>query len=94
KVLPRFADLSFLQPINFSKLNADGVYEIPFLDRMGFVFIFCVIGMSIITNIENRRGVIPNGLIVEKSMFKMSPGFAAGSLLVLGILVALYTVYW
>lgn len=94
KVLPRFADLSFLEPMNFSKLNAEGVYEIPFLDRMGFVFIFCVIGMSIITNIENRRGVIPNGLIVDKSMFRMSPGFAAGSLIVLGILVALYTVYW
>ncbi len=94
KVLPRFADLSFLEYFNFAKLNSDGVYEIPFLDRMGFVFIFCVIGMSIITNIENRRGVKPNGLIVEKSMFKMSPGFAAGSLLVLGILVALYTVYW
>ena len=39
KVLPRFADLSFLEPLNFAKLNADGVYEIPFLDRMGFVFI-------------------------------------------------------
>lgn len=94
KVLPRFVDLSFLEMFNFAKLNSDGVYEIPFLDRMGFVFIFCVIGMSIITNIENRRGVKPNGLIVEKSMFKMSPGFAAGSLIVLGILVALYTVYW
>jgi SSS family solute:Na+ symporter len=94
KVLPRFVDLSFLEMFNFAKLNSEGVYEIPFLDRMGFVFIFCVIGMSIITNIENRRGVKPNGLIVEKSMFKMSPGFAAGSLLVLGILVALYTVYW
>jgi solute:Na+ symporter, SSS family len=94
KVLPQFADLSFLEPINFAKLNADGVYEIPFLDRMGFVFIFCVIGMSIITNIDNRRGVKPNGLIVEPSMFRMSKGFAAGSLIVLGILVALYTVYW
>src|SRR5690606_27193386 len=52
KLLPQFADLSFLEPINFAKLNADGVYEIPFLDRMGFVFILCVIGMSIITNID------------------------------------------
>lgn len=94
KVLPQFADLSFLEPINFAKLNADGVYEIPFLDRMGFVFIMCVIGMSIITNIENRKGVVPNGLKVDKSMFKMSPGFAAGSLIVAGILVALYTIYW
>jgi SSS family solute:Na+ symporter len=94
KVLPQFVDLSFLSSMNFAALNADGVYEIPFLDRMGFVFIFCVIGMSIITNIENRRGVIPNGLVVDKSMFKMSPGFAAGSLIVLGIIAALYTIYW
>jgi SSS family solute:Na+ symporter len=94
KVLPQFADLSFLEPINFAKLNADGVYEIPFLDRMGFVFIFCVIGMSIITNIENRRGVKPNGLIVDSSMFRTSPGFAAGALLIVGLITALYTIYW
>jgi SSS family solute:Na+ symporter len=94
KVLPRFADLSFLEPINFAKLNSEGVYEIPFLDRMGFVFIFCVIGMSIITNIENRKGVKPNGLEVDASMFKMSPGFQAGALIVIGIITALYTIYW
>ena len=94
KVLPRLMDLSFLEPFNFAKLNAEGVYEIPFLDRMGFVFLFCVLGMSIITNIENRKGVKPNGLEVDKSMFRMSPGFAAGALIVTGILVALYTVYW
>jgi len=94
KVLPQFVDLSFLSAINFAALNADGIYEIPFLDRMGFVFIFCVIGMSIITNIENRKGIKPNGLEVDAKMFKLSPGFAAGSLIVIGILVALYTIYW
>jgi solute:Na+ symporter, SSS family len=94
KVLPQFADLSFLSTFSFAVPNADGVYEIPFLDRMGFVFILCVIGMSIITNIENRRGVIPNGLIIDKSMFKPSPGFTAGALIVLGIIAALYTIYW
>jgi SSS family solute:Na+ symporter len=61
---------------------------------MGFVFIFCVIGMSIITNIENRKGVKPNGLEVDTSMFKLSGGFAAGALIVLGIIAALYTIYW
>ncbi|HYG20110.1 MAG TPA: sodium/sugar symporter [Ohtaekwangia sp.] len=94
KVLPQFADLSWLAPFGFAKENAEGIFEIPFLDRMGFVFILCIIGMSIITNIENRRGVKPNGLEVDTSMFKMSPGFAAGSLLVCGILVALYSVFW
>jgi SSS family solute:Na+ symporter len=97
KVLPIFSNLSFLSPLGFSKnvgtLEAP-IYEIPFLDRMGFVFVFCVIGMSIITNIENRRGIKPNGLEVDKSMFKMSPGFAAGALIVLGIIAALYTIFW
>src|SRR5690349_7081758 len=55
KLLPQFADLSFLSGLGFSQMNSAGVYEIPFLDRMGFVFILCVIGMSIITNIENRK---------------------------------------
>jgi SSS family solute:Na+ symporter len=94
KVLPKFADLSFLSPLGFSKDNGDGIYEIPFLDRMGFVFLFCVIGMSIITNIENRKGVKPKGLEIDKSMFKLSPSFAAGALIVGGLIVALYSVFW
>jgi SSS family solute:Na+ symporter len=94
KVLPQFADLSFLAPVHFAALNGDGIYEIPFLDRMGFDFIFCVIGMSIITYVENRRGVKPNGLEIDKSMFKPTPGFTAGALIALGIIAALYTIYW
>ena len=94
KLLPQFADLSFLASTGFSKDNGTGVYEIPFLDRMGFVFILCIIGMSIITNIENRNGVKPKGLEIDRSMFKLHPAFTAGALLVLGILVALYTIYW
>lgn len=94
KVLPGLVDLSFLAPLHFAVPNGSGVYEIPFLDRMGFVFILCIIGMVIITKIENKRGVVPNGLEVDKSMFKMSPGFTAGALIVLGIIAALYTIYW
>jgi solute:Na+ symporter, SSS family len=94
KLLPQFADLSFLSSFGFSQMNSEGIYEIPFLDRMGFVFILCVIGMSIITNIENRKGIIPKGLEVDSSMFKMNKGFAVGSLLICGILVALYSIFW
>jgi SSS family solute:Na+ symporter len=61
---------------------------------MGFVFVIAVIGMIIISLIDNNRGVQPKGLIVEKEMFKMSPGFAAGALIVCGVLAALYTIYW
>lgn len=94
KFLPYMTDLSFLAPYGFSKLNGDKVYEIPFIDRMGFVFLLCVIGMWIISTIDNQRGVKPNGLEIEASMFKTSRAFTAGALIVGGIIVALYTIFW
>ncbi len=94
KFLPNMMDLSFLAPLGFAKANAEGVYEIPFLDRMGFVFLIAVIGMVIISLWDNRRGVQPKGLEIDRTMFRMSPGFAVGALLVCGILAALYTIYW
>jgi SSS family solute:Na+ symporter len=85
----------FLNPYGFAVVGKDsGVYEIPFLDRMGFVFIICIIGMWIISTIDNARGVKTNGLDVDTSMFKTSNSFAIGSLLICGILVALYTLLW
>jgi len=98
KFLPHIMNLQFLEPLGFAvpvtQENGSVLYEIPFLDRMGFVFVIAVIGMIIISLIENKRGVQPKGLIVEKEMFKMSPGFAVGALIVCGILAALYTIYW
>ncbi|HAO46338.1 MAG TPA: sodium/sugar symporter [Ferruginibacter sp.] len=94
KFLPGMIDLSFLSSSGFSKANADGVFEIPFLDRMAFVFLFSIIGMYIISIIDNRRGVNPAGLEVDQRMFKVSTSFAVGSLIVCGILVALYSLYW
>ena len=94
KFLPNFINLSFLEPFNFAKANTDGVFEIPFLDRMGFVFLISVIGMILISLIENKRGVKTNGLEIDRSMFKMSPGFAVGVLIVCGVLIALYSFFW
>jgi SSS family solute:Na+ symporter len=94
KFLPHIANLSFLAPMGFSKANDAGVYEIPFLDRMGFVFILCIIGMWIISMIDNSKGIQPKALEVDKGMFKLSSGFTAGAIIVVGILAALYTIYW
>lgn len=93
KFLPKFADLSFLEPMGFAA-KVEGIYEIPFIDRMGFVFVICIIGMWIISTIENKRGVKTNGLAIDKSMFKLNPAFAVGTLIVGGILMALYTIFW
>ena len=94
KFLPNIMDLSFLSQWGFAKANDKGVYEIPFLDRMGFVFVIAIIGMVLISLWDNARGVKPKGLIVERNMFRMSPGFATGALLICGILAALYAIYW
>jgi SSS family solute:Na+ symporter len=93
KFLPGMVDLSFLSPFGFSVLK-DGVYEIPFLDRMGFVFVFCIIGMVVISLVENKNNNNPKGLEIDRSMFKPSPGFIGGSVLIIGILIALYSIYW
>jgi len=94
KFMPKFVDLSFLNPMGFAVPNADGIYEIPFIDRMGFVFLICVIGMYFISKYETRKGVQTNGLEVDKTMFKMSPSFTVGALIIISVLAALYTVFW
>ncbi len=94
KFMPAVIDLSFLHPMGFAVPNADGVYEIPFIDRMGFVFALCVIGMYFISIYENKKGLKPNGLEVDKTMFRMSPSFTVGMLVILSLLAALYTLFW
>lgn len=94
KFLPYWTNLSFLSPFGFSKLNGDGVYEIPFLDRMGFVFVICMVGMYIISKIEYAKGLRTTGLEVDVNMFKTNRGFAIGAIVIAVILTFLYTFFW
>jgi len=94
KFLPGIIDLEFLHSVGFAVVNAKGVFEIPFLDRMSIVFVLCIIGMIIISLIDRRRGVVTNGLEIDVSMFKTSTAFAVGALIIIGLLVALYTAFW
>lgn len=66
----------------------------PFLDRMFITFwivLFFMIIISLLTPASVRRKAI---LPFEKSMLNVKPGFILGSILILGILAALYTVYY
>jgi SSS family solute:Na+ symporter len=98
KFLPKMMDLEFLHNFGFSALvpQEDGtsIYEIPFLDRMGFVFAICVGVMIIISLLDEKRGVKSKGLAIDSTMFKVNNAFLAGSLIVCGILVALYSIFW
>jgi SSS family solute:Na+ symporter len=66
---------------------------IPFLHRMGYVFVILIVLMVIISLVkpkEEGAGEVE----VSTDMFKISGGFAAGVLLVSGVIAALYMVYW
>ncbi len=95
KFLPNFADVSFLQVIGHAAMNpASGVMEIPFLDRMGFVFIICVVGMVIISLSTPAHKQPVHTLEVDPSMFRTSQGFAFGAIIILVMLTTLYIVFW
>ncbi len=94
KFLPQLTNLSSLASIGFSKAKDKGVFEIPFLDRMGIVFALCITGMAIISLIENADGKKAHAMEVDTSLFKVSNTFLVGSLIIIGILVALYAMFW
>lgn len=70
------------------------VPSLPFMNRMGWVFLACVALMLLFGLADPRSKENPKALEVESSMFRVSMGFAIGAVIVMGILAALYIVYW
>ena len=72
-----------------------GIIEpIPFLNRMSWVFCIILALMIIVTLSDPKSKNNPQGLEIDRSMFKVTPGFTVASVIILGILAALYTVFW
>lgn len=68
--------------------------DYPFLDRMTIAFFAVVIIMIGISLIKPKNENDTHVIEVDKTMFKVSPGFIVGSFIICGILAALYTVFW
>nr|WP_314897698.1 sodium/solute symporter [uncultured Flavobacterium sp.] len=81
--------------LKFLPIWTNGVFpDYPFLDRMTIAF-FTIVFMMVTISLVNPETEEEDGMVVvHKSMFKVSPGFAVGSFAISGILVALYTVFW
>lgn len=94
KQLPTMMDLSPLYEWGWAVKNGQGIFEIPFMDRMTIVFLLCVIGMYFISIYENAKGVVPKGLEVDTKMFRVDAKFATGTLIILLMIVALYSMFW
>ena len=66
---------------------------IPFLHRMGYVFVILVAVMVVISLIKPQKAS-QGSVEVSPDMFRISGPFAVGVLLITGILAALYIVFW
>ncbi len=68
--------------------------DYPFLDRMTIVFLVIVAVMVIISLLDPKTKNAKKIIDVDASLFRCSPSFIAGSVLILGVLAALYTAFW
>jgi SSS family solute:Na+ symporter len=68
--------------------------DYPFLDRMSIVFIFLVVLMIVMSLADPKTKKAERIIEVDTGLFRCSPSFIAGSVLIVGILSALYIAFW
>ena len=68
--------------------------DYPFLDRMTITFFAVVLIMVVMSLVKPVKPGDVHGVVVDKTMFRVSPGFIVGSVIICGILAALYTLFW
>ena len=75
--------------------TSGGFPDYPFLDRMTITFFVLVIVMGVISLARPVRSSLATKPIeVDTSLFRVSKSFVVYSILICGILTALYTIFW
>ena len=93
KTTPQAALVAAILTIPLSGALAFLFPALPFIDRMGIVFLVLaaqMIVMSLVQSGENQ----PNSIELSPGLFKTSAAFNVGALVIIGILAGLYIVYW
>jgi solute:Na+ symporter, SSS family len=67
--------------------------DYPFLDRMSITFVF-IIAVMIVMSLAWPTKDKTHSIVIDTRMFRVSPAFTIGSIIIIGILAALYTVFW
>jgi solute:Na+ symporter, SSS family len=68
--------------------------DFPFLDRMSITFVFIIVVMIIVSLAGKNHPELRYKVIIDASMFRVTPGFLVGAVFILGILAGLYTTFW
>jgi len=68
--------------------------DFPFLDRMSITFLIIVAMMIGVSLSRPSADQASHTIVVDKKDFIVSPSFILGSVIIVGILAGLYTVFW
>jgi SSS family solute:Na+ symporter len=81
--------------LKFLPLLTNGTFpDYPFLDRMSITFVFIIIVMIAMSLLKPEKQK-PSLLVeIDPKMFRVSRGFAFGSVIIIVLLTALYTYFW
>lgn len=81
--------------LKFLPFWTNGIFpNFAFMDRMALVFLSLVLLMIVISMLDRNSKNNPQAIIIDTKMFRTSPAFIIGSTILVGILAALYTVFW
>ena len=81
--------------LKFLPYWSDGAFpDYPFLDRMTIVFVFLIVLMIVMSLLDPKSKQQLRVIQIDPTMFRCSPAFIVGSVLIIGILTALYSVFW
>jgi SSS family solute:Na+ symporter len=81
--------------LKFLPVWTNGAFpDYPFLDRMTIVFVVLVVLMVLMSLLDKKSREQRRIIEIDTRMFRCSNSFIAGAVIIVGILAALYTVFW
>ncbi len=87
--------IPFSTALKFLPAWTNGIFpDYAFLDRMSITFGLVVLIMIVMSILKPEKDHEKHVIEVDTSMFRVSTGFVIGSIIICGILAALYTVFW
>ena len=67
--------------------------ELPFIDRVGLIFLLCV-ALAVVVSLVEKKGVHMNAVELGDVDFSTSKGFNIASVAVVFLLIAFYGAWW
>jgi SSS family solute:Na+ symporter len=81
--------------LKFLPVWTNGAFpDLPFMDRMTLVFVILMVLMIVISLLDKKGYEPEKATKIDTTLFHCSPSFIVASTIIIGILTALYTVFW